>query len=78
MVQEARELEAFLRGIEGQEALAKEAGDLAGRLEAAGIPRITKKAPQIEIQKVSELKPLPSELCQKKPLEKRLGKGILG
>lgn len=43
MAKEAGEIEAFLQGIEGQEALAKQTGDLAGRLEAAGILTIGNK-----------------------------------
>lgn len=40
MAKEAREIEAFLKGIKDQESLAEQAGDLASRLEAAGILRI--------------------------------------
>lgn len=53
MAIEARELEAFLKSIEGQEALAQQAEKLAGKLEDAGITRITRPAPKIELPRSS-------------------------
>lgn len=48
MAKEARDIETFLQGLEGVEqapALAKETGELAAKLEAAGISKNCKTNP---------------------------------
>lgn len=72
MTQEARDLEAFLRGleVEGAQTLADEAGNLAIKLEAAGIERIDKKAPQIELPQAIRTETLKIRTMSKEALMK--------
>lgn len=49
MAKEARELEAFLKGIEGQEDHAKQAGELARQLETDGVLKRVQATPKIEL-----------------------------